>query len=217
MKTTILIADDHDAVREGIKSALRDSDEFMVVAEATDAAQTLDLIREKAPAIVILDISLPDRNGIDTAADIVQSAATPTKIVVYTMHAERGFLASMMKLGVAGYVLKGEPLSHLISALREVRDGGRRFPPVLSEADPHAAEGLAEGAADHEAYLDLSRREREIFLMLADGRTVKEAAFDLGLSPKTVETYKYRLMHKLHAENVIDLAKLAIRSHLVEP
>jgi DNA-binding NarL/FixJ family response regulator len=217
MKTTILIADDHDAVREGIKSALRDSDEFMVVAEATDAAQTLDLIREKAPAIVILDISLPDRNGIDTAADIVQSATTPTKIVVYTMHGERGFLVSMMKLGVAAYVLKGEPLSNLISALREVRDGGRRFPPVLTEVDLHAAEGLAEGAADHEAYLDLSRREREIFLMLADGRTVKEAAFDLGLSPKTVETYKYRLMHKLHAENVIDLAKLAIRSHLVEP
>jgi DNA-binding NarL/FixJ family response regulator len=216
-KTGILIADDHDAVREGIKSALRDSEEFVVVGEAIDAAQTLQLIREKAPAIVILDISLPDRNGIDTASDILRSAAATTKIVVYTMHAERGFLASMMRVGVAAYVLKGEPLSSLISALREVRDGGRRFPPGAPENLPYPEAAPAEIAADHEAYNDLSRREKEIFLMLADGRTVKEAAFDLGLSPKTVETYKYRLMRKLHAENVIDLAKLAIRSHLVEP
>ena len=215
-KTTILIADDHDAVREGIKSALRDSEEFAVIGEATDAAQTLALIREQVPAIVILDISLPDRNGIDTAADIIRSDSATTKIVVYTMHAERGFLASMMKVGVAAYVLKGEPLSNLISALRDVRDGGRRFPPGAPEIGPQP--GMrADGSADHEPYRDLSRREKEIFLMLADGRTVKEAAFDLGLSPKTVETYKYRLMHKLHAENVIDLAKLAIRSHLVEP
>jgi DNA-binding NarL/FixJ family response regulator len=216
-KTPVLIADDHDAVREGIKSALRDSEEFTVIGEATDAAQTLALIREKAPAIVILDISLPDRSGIDTASDILRSGPGTTKIVVYTMHAERGFLAGMKKVGVAAYVLKGEPLSSLISALREVRDGGHRFPPDTPEDDLQPEESPAEGTGDHEAYRELSRREKEIFLMLADGRTVKEAAFDLGLSPKTVETYKYRLMHKLHAENVIELAKLAIRSHLVEP
>ena len=216
-KTTILIADDHDAIREGVKSALRDSAEFVVIGEATNAAEALQLIREKEPAIVILDISLPDRNGIDVAADIIHSSMSSTRIVVYTMHAERGFLARMVKVGVSAYVLKGEPLSNLISALREVRDGGQRFPSTLSDEEPDAPETSGHPATDPDAYRDLSKREREIFLMLADGRTVKEAAFDLGLSPKTVETYKYRLMHKLHAENVIDLAKLAIRSHLVEP
>jgi DNA-binding NarL/FixJ family response regulator len=213
MKTTILIADDHDAVREGIKSALRDSAEFTVIGEATDAAQALELIRERAPSILILDISLPDRNGIDTASDILRSGVTSTRIVVYTMHGERGFVTSMMKVGVSAYVLKEEPLASLISALREVRDGGHRFPTSLPDAGPQP-EGTP---VDVDAYRDLSRREKEIFLMLADGRTVKEAAFDLGISPKTVETYKYRLMHKLHAENVVDLAKLAIRHHLVEP
>jgi DNA-binding NarL/FixJ family response regulator len=188
-----------------------------VVGEATDAAQALAFIRDKAPTIVILDISLPDRNGIDTAADIIASAVTPTKIVVYTMHAERGFLASMIKVGVAAYVLKGEPLSHLIAALRQVRDGGRQFPTALADDGPRKGKTSVNQASDSDAYGELSRREKEIFLMLADGRTVKEAAFDLGLSPKTVETYKYRLMHKLHTDNVIDLAKLAIRSHLVEP
>jgi DNA-binding NarL/FixJ family response regulator len=218
-KTTILIADDHDAVREGVKSALRDSPEFVVIGEATDAAQALELLREKQPAIVILDISLPDRSGIDVAADILHSPSSPssTRIVVYTMHGERGFVARMMKIGASAYVLKGEPLANLISALREVRDGGQRFPAPPSEEELHAEEKSAQPTPAPEAYQDLSRREREIFLMLADGRTVKEAAFELGLSPKTVETYKYRLMHKLHAENVIDLAKLAIRSHLVQP
>jgi DNA-binding NarL/FixJ family response regulator len=215
-KTTILIADDHDAIREGIKSALRDSTEFAVIGEATDSAQALSLTRDLAPSIVILDISLPDRNGIDTAAEIIRSAAS-TRIVVYTMHGERGFVMGMMKVGVAAYVLKGEPLANLISVLREVRDGGHRFPTTLPEAGPPPADAPADQAPDSEAYRDLSRREKEIFLMLADGKTVKEAAFDLGISPKTVETYKYRLMHKLHAENIVDLAKLAIRSHLVEP
>jgi DNA-binding NarL/FixJ family response regulator len=216
-KTTVLIADDHDAIREGVKSALRDSAEFEVIGEATNAAETLQLIREKAPAIVILDIFFPDHSGIDTAAEIARFSPARPRIVVYTMHAERGFLASMRKVGAAAYVLKGEPLARLISALQVVRDGGEVFASLPADGGPGPALSGAGQEPDSAVYAALSRREREIFLMLADGRTVKEAAFELNLSPKTVETYKYRLMRKLHAENVIDLAKLAIRSHLVEP
>jgi len=201
-KTTILIADNHDAVREGIKSALRDSAEFVVIGETAVAPRTPALVRETAPAIVVLDVARADRDGIDMAERIARSAGSRTLVVIYTMHTEPAFQAEMMRVGAAGYVRKDEPLSRLIATLRKVRAGGRRFPPSGS------------AAADHPA---LSRREREIFLLLADGRTVKEAAFDLGLSPKTVETYKYRLMHKLHAANVVDLARIAIRDHLVEP
>jgi len=211
-----MIVDDHDAIRTGIKFAFRDSAEFVVVGEAANAAQALALVKEKSPAIVILDISLPDRDGIDTAADIIRSTAMRTRIVFYTMHEERGWLASMKKIGAAACVLKGEPLASLISALREVRDGGSRFPPFPPGAGPHALEE-APASSDHDEFQKLSRREKEIFVMLANGRTVKEAAFDLGLSPKTVETYKYRLMRKMRAQSVIDLAKLAIRGHLVEP
>ncbi len=211
-----MIVDDHDAIRTGLRFAFQDSAEFVVVGEASNAEQALALVQEKSPAIVILDISLPDRNGIDTAADIIRSTATRTRVVFYTMHEERGWLASMEKIGAAACVLKGEPLANLISTLREVRDGGRRFPSFPPGAGPHASEGEPR-SPDPSAYQKLSRREKEIFVMLADGRTVKEAAFDLGLSPKTVETYKYRLMRKMHAQNVIDLAKLAIKGRLVEP
>ena len=209
-----MIVDDHDAIRTGITFAFRDSAEFVVVGEAANAAQALALVQEKDPAIVILDISLPDRNGIDTAADIIRTTGNRTRIVFYTMHEERGWLASMEKIGAAACVLKGEPLASLISTLRQVRDGGSRFPRFLAGAGPSEE---APRSSDTDEYQKLSRREREIFVMLANGRTVKEAAFDLGLSPKTVETYKYRLMRKMNAQSVIDLAKLAIRGHLVKP
>ena len=209
--STVLIVDDHAAIREGLKSALRDSTEFTVVGEASDATQALSLVLALQPAIVVLDISIPGRGGIAVAEDIHEHSPG-TKIVVYTIHAEMGLLAGMVRAGASAYVLKGEPLSDLLEALRAARNGRSRIPDtyLLAKKSPS-------GPPVKEPVQRLSQREREIFLMLAEGRSVKQAAFDLGLSPKTVETYKYRLMRKLGITTVVDIAKLAIRTRLVQP
>lgn len=214
-RTSILIVDDHSAIRMGLKVALEDCGEFQVIDEASNADQAVDLVRKLSPDIVIMDISLPGRSGIDAARDI-RSVSPSTRIVAYTMHAEHGFLAGMAREGVSVYVLKGEPLSNLLDALRQARAGQSRVPEAmvaaLTEELPTAGR---EG--ELEKVQSLSRREREVFLILADGQSVKQAAFNLHLSPKTVETYKYRLMRKLNADNAVDLAKIALRSQLLQP
>lgn len=184
---------------------LRDSQEFIVAGEAEDAAQAIALVESLRPGIVILDISIPGLSGIRVAQKI-RHLSPATRIVVYTMHAELGLQTGMADAGASAYVLKGEPLSRLLEALRMTREGKTMAPETVGSAGD-VEQGLP----------DLSRREREIFLMLAEGRSIKQAAFDLGLSPKTVETYKYRLMRKLNIDSVVDLAKMAIRTRLVQP
>jgi len=206
LQTSVLIVDDHSAIREGLKAVLSDSNEFIVVGEAADAESALSLVKSLQPAIVILDISIPGLSGIRVAQNI-RDLSHATRIVVYTMHAELGFQTGMASAGAAAYVLKGEPLSRLLEALRMTRDGKT---PLARVAGPHGADAVGD-------LKSLSRREKEIFLLLAEGRSIKQAAFDLGLSPKTVETYKYRLMRKLNIDNVVDLAKMAIRTRLVQP
>ncbi len=228
---SVLIVDDHPAVREGLKAALRSSAGFQVVAEAADASQALSLLQTIHADIVVLDITLPVSNGIELAKAVRQTAPSAA-IVAYTMHGEPAFMAAMKKVGVAAYVLKGEPLPVLLEALQMAREGRHRFPQLAGAAasfepadrdegtpPPHRSEnGPADGNGGTENRVKLlSGREREIFLRLAQGNSVKQAAFDLGLSPKTVETYKYRLMRKLATDNVVELAKLAIREHLVQP
>lgn len=213
--TTVVIVDDHSAIRIGLTAALQDAGEFKVVGEAADADQAIELVRATAPDIAIVDISLPGRSGIEAAREI-RSISPSTRIVAYTMHAEPGFIAGMAKEGVSVYVLKGEPLANLLEALRLARAGASRVPdPLVSATSTFGEATFADDAA--EKVQSLSRREREVFLILADGQSVKQAAFELHLSPKTVETYKYRLMKKLNAENAVDLAKIALRSRLLEP
>jgi len=135
----VLIVDDHSAIREGLKSALRDSGEFKVIGEAADAAQALGLVEKIRPAIVVLDVSIPGLSGIKLAEQI-RGISHVTRVVVYTMHAELGFQAAMMRAGAAAYVLKGEPLSTLLDALRMTRDGRTSFfglstPTVANEAE----------------------------------------------------------------------------------
>ncbi len=216
VQTTILVVDDHSAIREGLKAALHESKEFQVIGEAADAAHALSLVKLLRPEIVVLDISIPGLSGIKVAENIRRASAA-TRIVVYTMHAELGFQVSMRRAGVSAYVLKGEPLSDLLEALRATREGKSRFPDLPEPGESGRVDFDLLGMTPEDGLQKLSKREKEIFLMLAEGSSVKKVAFDLGLSSKTVETYKYRLMRKLNVDNIIDLAKLAIRTRLVRP
>jgi DNA-binding NarL/FixJ family response regulator len=195
---------------------LKGQTDFQVVGEAADGAGALRLIKELAPAILILDISLPDIGGTELARKI-RRAAPQTRIVVFTMYADPSLLLHMLKAGVSGYVVKDDPLEDLLSALRAVRDGETYLSGKVAPLIRDRVHKLGQGREAGEDLLRLSHRERKVFLLLAAGRSVKEIAFELALSPKTVETYKYRLMGKLGTHSVVELTRIAIKGKLLEP
>jgi DNA-binding NarL/FixJ family response regulator len=215
-RLTVFIVDDHSAIREGLKAALRRAPPFEVIGESGSAVDALEVVATARPDLLVLDISLPGMGGV-VAAERFHAVSPSTRIVVYTMHAERGLMESMKKAGVTAYVLKGEPLADLLETLRMAARGESRYPSATVGQEMTAAVVVDGLPGAHDALAMLSRREREIFLLLADGRSVKEAAFELGLSPKTADTYKNRLMKKLQVDNVVELAKLAIRQSLIQP
>lgn len=214
--TKVAIADDHEAIRQGIRTALEPLTDFRVVGEAADGAGALRLIEELAPSILILDIALPDIGGIELARKI-RRAAPETRIIVYTMYADPSFFLNMFRAGVSGYVVKDDPLEDLLSALRAVRDGEVYFSGKVAPLIRDHLHKLEQGGAGPDGLPGLSQRERRVFLLLAAGRSVKEIAFELALSPKTIETYKYRLMGKLGARSVVELTRIAIKVKLLEP
>ncbi len=214
--TKVAIADDHEAIRQGIKTALKPLADFQVVGEAADGAGTLRLLEQLEPSILILDIALPDIGGIELARKI-RRASPETRIIVYTMYADPSFFLNMFRAGVSGYVVKDDPLEDLLSALRAVRGGDAYFSGKVAPLIRDHIRKLERGGTGADGLPALSQRERRVFLLLAEGRSVKEIAFELALSPKTVETYKYRLMGKLGVRSVVELTRIAIKGKLLEP
>lgn len=214
--TTVAIADDHEAIRQGIRAALETLTDYRLVGEATDGAGALRLVEELAPAILILDISLPDVDGIELARQI-HRAAPQTRIIVYTMYADQGSFLGMFKAGVSGYVVKDDPLQDLLSALRAVQGGDVFFSGKVAHMIRDYVHKLERAEAHADGLAGLSPREREVFLLLAEGRSVKEIAFQFSLSAKTVETYKYRLMDKLGTRSIVELTRIAIKGKLLKP
>jgi DNA-binding NarL/FixJ family response regulator len=214
--TKVAIADDHEAIRKGIRTALEPLTDFQVVGEAGDGAEALRLIEQFRPSILILDIALPDIGGIELAR-LIRRASPETRIIVYTMYADPSFFLNMFRAGVSGYVVKDDPLEDLLSALRAVRDGEAFFSGKVAPLIRDHIRKLERGGKVADGLPALSQRERRVFLLLAEGRSVKEIAFELALSPKTVETYKYRLMGKLGARSVVELTRIAIKGKLLEP
>jgi len=211
-KVSIVIVDDHGVVIEGIKSALRARSEFEVVGEAYNGRQAIELVRRARPDIVIMDISMTDMNGVEATKQI-KSLFPETKIIIYSMFSNEEFVIELFKVGISSYVLKQDPFSDLILAIDAVKGGGTYFsttaPKIVSQ-HIQALEGR------RKRFGDLSLREQEVFKLLADGRSVKQIAEKLFISPKTVESHKYSIMTKLGAESITDLTKIAIRHKLIE-
>jgi DNA-binding NarL/FixJ family response regulator len=214
-KTKILIVDDHRVVIEGIKSSLQEHPEFEVVGEAVDGLQAVEFVKTLKPDIVIMDVSMPNLNGIGATREINQFSPE-SRIVIYTMYSDKELVIDLFKAGISAYVLKDDPLSDLILALRAVKGGGTYFSTMAPTILVRHTEELEEKTKEEDSFDTLSQREKEVFLLLAEGKSIKKIAEELFISPKTVESHKYNIMEKLQATSIVDLTKIAIREKLIK-
>ncbi len=207
----ILVADDHPVVREGLKRIIESARDMRVTAEAGTSAEVLEAVRLEVPDVVLLDISMPGRGGLEVLSDLrTEFARLP--VLVVSMYSEDQYARRVLKAGAAGYLTKESAPGQLVRAIRQVVRGGRYVSPTLAvrlAIDLQAPEGKS----PHEL---LSDREYQVFCMIADALTVTEIAERLFLSVKTVSTYRARILEKMGLKNNVEIARYAIRHRLVE-
>jgi two-component system response regulator NreC len=211
---SIVIADDHTVVREGLKLILDHQPGIKVIGTASDGQGAYDLVAEKHPDIVLLDISMPPgESGVVTAGRI-HSDWPDTKIIMITMYAEKEYLLYTVQIGVSGYVLKNAPEADIVDAIRTVQDGGVY---VSKEMLPYLVQGFVNRNQEQEdAYLRLTEREIEILTLIAKGYGNKEISEKLFISVKTVESYKSKIMNKLDLKSRPELVEYALKKKLVQ-
>jgi DNA-binding NarL/FixJ family response regulator len=219
-KSKVLIVDDHAVVIEGLKRLVEREPDFEVIGSAKDGLEALKLVDRLKPHIVIMDISMPNLNGIEATYEI-KKKHRHTHVIIYTMFSDKEHIVSLFKAGISAYVLKEEPLSDVLAAMKVANEGGTFYSPGVNDVVREHVEALELGDARKVMDLSngvamLSKREREVFPLLADGLTVKEIADRLCISVKTVETHKYNIMEKLHAKTVAGLTKIAVKKELIK-
>jgi DNA-binding NarL/FixJ family response regulator len=210
MSMKIVLADDHRVVREGLK-ALLVGQGFDVVGEAPDGREALRQVEHHQPDIAVLDLSMPQLNGVDAARTIVRRWPR-TRTLLLTIHSEDPYVIDALRAGVRGYVLKTQAGTELAEAIREVGLGGVYLSPGISRAVVNASLGEGETPPD-----PLSPREREVLQLVAEGKPNKQIASDLGISVKTVESHRSRLTQKLDIHDTAGLVRYAIRQGMVSP
>jgi DNA-binding NarL/FixJ family response regulator len=210
MPTQILVADDHQIVRQGLK-ALLEREGFEVVAEAANGQQALQMAEKLHPEVAVLDLAMPLLNGLDAAREM-QRISPKTKTILLTMHTEHHYILEGLRSGAKGFVTKTHAAEDLVRAIREAARGGTYLSPEISKAVVQAYQNKTEFPVD-----PLSARERQVLQLIAEGKTTKEVAGVLGISVKTAETYRTRIMEKLDIHETASLVRYAIRRGLIQP
>jgi two-component system response regulator NreC len=209
MSPTIILADDHSVVRQGIRFLL-ERENFEVVGEASNGMEAVSLAQKHQPDVAILDLSMPVMNGI-TAIGQIHEISPRTKVILLTMHTEEHHVLQALRAGVKACVTKTQAVEHLIVAIREVCAGGVYLSPSVSGAVVQAY--LARSEAPYDPLTD---RERQVLQLVAEGNTTKEIALILGVAPKTAETHRVKVMDKLDIHSTAGLVRYAIRRGLLE-
>jgi DNA-binding NarL/FixJ family response regulator len=209
--TRILIADDHELVRRGLRQILAETFSELAVGEAVDGSQTLLAIEKQSWDLVLLDINMPGRSGIEVLQDL-KRLQPRLPVIVVSAYPEKDYAVRAFKLGAAGYISKQSASSELIAAVHKALAGGRYITPSLGEALAATVAGEAP-AAPHET---LSDRELQVLRQVALGKALKEIASELSLSEKTVGTYRMRIARKLGLDTNVEIARYAARHKLVD-
>jgi two-component system, NarL family, response regulator NreC len=214
MSFRVLIADDHGVVRKGLRLLLEQYQELVVIGEAANGRQAVSLAANLCPQIVVMDVAMPLLNGIDAAAQILK-VNSHTGIIMLTMHADESYLLRALHVGVKGYLLKESAEEDLLSAIRAVANGKPFFSRAITEAllEDYMRTLKQEGLSD--TFDLLTVREKEVLQLLAEGKTNKEAAVLLDVSPYTVESHRTKLMQKLNIHNTAEIVLYAVRKKLV--
>lgn len=210
MALRILLVEDHLMVLQGLRELL-EREGFDVVGEASDGYQAIRLAQDLRPDLVILDIALPLMNGLDAAREILK-VSPGTKTMLLTMHTEDQYVLEALRANIRGYVLKTQVVEDLIQAIREVAQGSIYLSPGVSRTVVEAYLSKSELPAD-----PLTSRERQILQLVAERKSTKEIAAFLGVSMKTVESHRARIMEKLNIHEIAGLVRYAIRRGLIEP
>lgn len=210
MSIKVFIADDHAMMREGLRLIIEAERDISVIGEAADGRQAVRLIQRLAPDVVIMDIAMPILNGIEATAQILNSK-TFTQIIILSMHATKEHIFRALEAGAKGYLLKESAGKELVKAIRAVYAGNRFLSDRISQTviEDYIHQRIAD--SEESPIKRLSPREREVLQLVVEGKTSAEIASNLFLSPKTVETYRSRLMHKLGIKDLPGLVKFAIQ------
>lgn len=210
MGIRILLADDHAIIRQGLRSLLEKEPDMEVVGEAEDGRKALRLVGKLAPNIAVMDITMPNLNGVDATRQIT-SDFPQTKVIALSIHSDKHFVTDMLKAGASGYILKDCLFNEFVQAIRSVAGGISYLSPKITGMV--VSDYVERLLANHSKPM-LSKRENEVLQLLAEGRSTKKIAMVLHVSPKTVEANRRQIMEKLNIHSIAELTKYAIREGL---
>jgi DNA-binding NarL/FixJ family response regulator len=212
---TIVIADDHAIVRQGLKKILKEEKDIQVVGEAQNGREAVDKVQELRPDLVIMDIAMPELNGIEATRQIKQ-AGMGTKIIILSMHDHGRYIRELLGLGVSGYLLKNAASRDIVKAVKSAIEGNTYLSPSISSRVIEDYVGMNKKSLEEELYNTLSNREREVFQMVVEGSATKKIAETLCVSPSTIKSHRSNIMEKLKMDNLSQLIQYAIQLGIID-
>lgn len=210
--TKVLIVDDHELVRTGIRRLLEDVSTVEVVGEAESGEEAIEIVRQRSPDVVLMDITMPGIGGLEATRKL-KKAAPGVAVIALTVHTDAPFPGRLMQAGAMGYLSKGGSVDEMVHAIGEVHEGRRYISPAIAQ---NMALHALEGDDGESPFASLSQRELQVVMMLVQGQNVHDISDKLHLSPKTVSTYRYRVFDKLGVRNDAGLTRLAIQFGLLD-
>ena len=212
-KIKLLIADDHAILRQGLRRILEAEPDMSVIGEAANGTDAVKRARQLKPDVVIMDISMPEQDGIESMRQIVKTLSS--RVLILTVHTEHHVISEAVSAGAAGYLTKDSLDHELVSAVRTVVHGGTVFSPNISKRLAESSQTLQAGNG-YRSLESLTSREREVFLLLAEGKSPSEVATSLFVSPKTVHTHRQHIMEKLGLKTTTELIRFALRQGVIK-
>ncbi|QXP56688.1 response regulator transcription factor [Cellulophaga sp. HaHa_2_95] len=217
----IVLADDHSLVRDGIRALLEEEEDLVVVAEVSNGKEAIDMVNEKKPDLLIIDIRMPEMNGID-AVEILNKQGATTKTIILSMHDSEEYILKSVSAGANGYLLKDTGKTEFIKAIRTVQHGGKYFSGDISNVLVNNLLSGSKPVSEKPKHIksndnpfDLTSKELQILELILSGLTNKQISEKLENSKRTVETHRFNLMRKMDVKNLIDLSKKAQEFNLV--